>query len=144
MEAEWRIYASANQPPLVQITACRCPAPSHDLGQSWNIVNWTIGNKSLWNRKRNSYIFTDENAFENVVWKMPAISSRPQCVKSYIVASHSNGLIWRFPIFYEMRQCHEYLILITPIYEITVYVIRKHGRCILPKNWAPDFHDSRP
>ena len=30
----------------------------------------------------NSYIFIDENAFENVVWKMAAILSRPQCVNS--------------------------------------------------------------
>ena len=55
-------------------------APSHYLNQCWNIVNWTIGNKSQWNLKWNSYIFTEENAFENVVWKMVAILSRPQCV----------------------------------------------------------------
>ena len=29
---------------------------------------------------RNSYIFIQENPFENVVWKMAAILSRPQCV----------------------------------------------------------------
>ena len=29
---------------------------------------------------RNSYIFIQENAFENVTWKMAAILSRPQCV----------------------------------------------------------------
>ena len=28
----------------------------------------------------NSYIFIQENAFENVVWKMSAILSQPQCV----------------------------------------------------------------
>ena len=31
---------------------------------------------------RNSYIFTQENQFENVVWKMASILSRPQCVNS--------------------------------------------------------------
>ena len=31
---------------------------------------------------RNSYIFIQENPFENVVWKMAAILSRPQCVKA--------------------------------------------------------------
>ena len=56
------------------------PAPSHNLNECWNIVNWTIGNKPQWNLKRNSYIFTEENALENVVWKMVAILSRPQCV----------------------------------------------------------------
>ena len=35
--------------------------------------------------KRNSYIFIQENAFENVVWKMAAILSRPQCVKNWPV-----------------------------------------------------------
>ena len=56
-------------------------APSHYLNQCWNVVNWTIRNKLQWNLKRNSYIFIQENAFENVVWKMAAILSRPQCVK---------------------------------------------------------------
>ena len=58
------------------------PAPSHYLHKCWNIVNWTIRNKPQWNLKRNSYIFTIENAFENVVWKMAAILSRRQCVNS--------------------------------------------------------------
>ena len=31
---------------------------------------------------RNSIIFIQENAFENVVWKMTSILSRPQCVNS--------------------------------------------------------------
>ena len=34
-----------------------------------------------WNLKRNSYIFIQENVFENVVWKTVAILYRPQCVK---------------------------------------------------------------
>ena len=29
---------------------------------------------------RNTYIFVQENQFENVVWKMAAILSRPRCV----------------------------------------------------------------
>ena len=33
--------------------------------------------------KRNSYIFIQENAFDNVICDMSAISSRPQCVKSF-------------------------------------------------------------
>ena len=57
-----------------------CPAPSHYLNQCWIIVNWTIGNKFQWNLNRNWYIFSQENAFQNVVWKMAAILSRPHCV----------------------------------------------------------------
>ena len=37
-----------------------------------------------WNLNRNSFIFIAKNAFENVVWKMAAILSRPQCVKAFI------------------------------------------------------------
>ena len=33
-----------------------------------------------WNFKRNSYIFIQENSFENVVWEVATILSRPQCV----------------------------------------------------------------
>ena len=32
------------------------------------------------NRNRNSYIFYQEHAFENIVWKMAATLSRPQYV----------------------------------------------------------------
>ena len=35
-------------------------------------------NKLQLNFNRNSYIFIQENAFQNVVWKMAAILSRPQ------------------------------------------------------------------
>ena len=56
--------------------------PSHYLHHCWNIVNWTLKNKLYWNFYWNSYIFIQENAFENVVWKMTATLSRPQCVNS--------------------------------------------------------------
>ena len=48
-------------------------APSHYLNHCWNIVNWTLGNKLQWNFNRNSNIFIQENAFENVVCKMASI-----------------------------------------------------------------------
>ena len=40
-----------------------------------------IGNRLQGNFSWNSSIFIQENAFENVVWKMLAILSQPQCVK---------------------------------------------------------------
>ena len=55
--------------------------PSHYLNQCWNIVNWTPRNKLQWNINQNSYIFIQENPFANVIWKMAAILSQPQCVK---------------------------------------------------------------
>ena len=54
--------------------------PSHHLNQCWNIVNWTHGNKFQWNLYRTPNISIQENALENVGWKMSAILSWPQCV----------------------------------------------------------------
>ena len=56
-------------------------APSHYLHQCWNIVNWALRNKLQWDLNWNSYIFIQENTLKNVVRKMMAILSRPQCVK---------------------------------------------------------------
>ena len=44
------------------------------------IRKWTLRNKLQWNLNRNSYVFIQEN--ENVVRKVVAILSRPQCVKT--------------------------------------------------------------
>ena len=57
-----------------------CSAPSHYLNQCWLIVNWTLRNKLQWNLNQITKLFIHENAFENVVWKMAAILSGPQCV----------------------------------------------------------------
>ena len=57
-------------------------APSHYVNQCWFIVNWNLRNKLKWNSNRNSKVFIQENTFENVVWKMAAILSRPQCVNT--------------------------------------------------------------
>ena len=59
---------------------------------------WTLRNKLQWNLKQNSHIFSQENAFENIVCKMAAILSRPQCDNSHRSSStsskwhHSNHL----------------------------------------------------
>ena len=42
--------------------------------------NLTLRNKLQWNFNRYSNIFIQENPFQNVVWKIAAILSRPQCV----------------------------------------------------------------
>ena len=60
--------------------ACRLSATSRYLNQCLDIVNLTLRNKFQWNLHRSLNIFIKENAFENVVWKMAAILSRPQCV----------------------------------------------------------------
>ena len=43
------------------------PAPSHYLNQCWIIVNWTLRHKLQWNPRRTSFIFIQEEEFENVV-----------------------------------------------------------------------------
>ena len=54
-------------------------APSHYLNQCWNIVYWTLRNKHLWIFDRNSNIFIQEGALQNVACEMVSILSRPQC-----------------------------------------------------------------
>ena len=56
-------------------------APSHYINQCWNIVILNIKNKLRWNLQWNSYIFIQENAFENGVCEMATVLSQPQCVK---------------------------------------------------------------
>ena len=56
--------------------------PCHYLNHYWNIVNWALKNKLQWNFNRNSDIFIQENALENVVWEMASILSWPQYVKT--------------------------------------------------------------
>ena len=59
-----------------------CLVPSHHLKQCWNIVNWNPRNKLQWNPNRNSYIFIQENAFENGIYEMAFTLSWPQFVNS--------------------------------------------------------------
>ena len=49
------------------------------------MLEYCLGKKFQWNRNPNLYIFIQENAFENVVWKMAAILSRPHCVNWYLI-----------------------------------------------------------
>ena len=53
--------------------ACRLfgAKPSSEPMQEY--CYWTIMNTIRWNLNRNSYIFVQENAFENTVYEMAAI-----------------------------------------------------------------------
>ena len=61
--------------------ACRLVGAKPLSNQCWNIVYSNTRNKFQWNTERNSYIFIQENSFDNVVYKIAAILSRPQYVK---------------------------------------------------------------
>ena len=63
----------------------------HYLNQCWYIVNWAPRNRRQWNLNRNLNIFTQENAFENVVWKMAAILSRPHCANTKMDRPRTSG-----------------------------------------------------
>ena len=67
------VYIKLNHWGQVHVYALVTKLSSVHLNRCWNIVNWTRRNKLQWNFNRNSYIFIQENAFENVVWKMAAV-----------------------------------------------------------------------
>ena len=59
------------------------------IAASLNAPLWNWCNKLQWNFNRNSNIFIQENAFENVVCEMASILSRPQCVKCILLIIRS-------------------------------------------------------
>ena len=64
--------------PVLQQPSLVCSTPSHYLNQCCIIVNRTLKNRFQSSCIRNPRNFIQENAFENVVWKIPAIFSGPQ------------------------------------------------------------------
>ena len=50
--------------------ACRLVGAKPLSQPMLEIVNLSLGNKLQWNLNQNQYIFIQENAFENDVWKM--------------------------------------------------------------------------
>ena len=84
------MYASVNKSSLVQIMACRLAGPKPLSVPMLGKCCVDPQEQTSMNLNRNSYIFIQENAFENVVWEMVAILSRPQCVKSLATLSSFN------------------------------------------------------
>ena len=77
---------------LAQVMAwCHDPwsylAPSHYLNQCWFIVNWTLGTKLKWSFNKNTKLFFNENASENIVCEMAVILSRGRWVNEVIVSN---------------------------------------------------------
>ena len=83
-----------------------CSTPSHYLNQCCIIVNLALWNTFQSNCIRNLNMFIQENAFENVVWKMSAILSRPQCVNVLFV-----GHIHAYNSCPLSPQCIQWLVL---------------------------------
>ena len=64
-----------------------------------------------WKFNRNSYIFIQENAFQNVIWKMAAVLSRPQYVKLVFIViiciySWPRAIHFNDALFYIIRQAN--------------------------------------
>ena len=97
-----------NKLSLVHILAC-CLV-------GWNIVNWTPRNKLQWNFNPNSYIFIQENVFQNVICKMAAILSLPQCDKT-----PGPFCVSGFPVIYRCRFLNS-LVMCVPL-TLTTYVV---------------------
>ena len=69
--------------------ACRLyTTPSHYLTQCLSIAECTLRNKQKLESKYK--VFIQGNTFEIIVWKMRAILSRLQCVKSRFLSRHVN------------------------------------------------------
>ena len=64
--------------------------PSHYLSTCWNILNWTLTNKLQWN----SYIFIQENSFENIVCEMVDILPQPPWVNNHGWWNFDNEITW--------------------------------------------------
>ena len=82
------------RPSVIQIMTCCLTGAKPLSDQCCDIVNWTPRNKLQWNLNQNLYTFIQENAFENVVWKIVAILSGPQCVKLTTTSWNSNFGAW--------------------------------------------------
>ena len=96
IEVECRIYASVNWPFWFRQWLVAWSAPRHYLNQGWNTVA-PLGTNFAENLILYSNIFIKEKAFENVVRKLAAILSRPQCVDSVVTVSTADrryDILW--------------------------------------------------
>ena len=89
IQMEWCIYASVNKPSLVQTMACHLTGTKPLSEWMLEYCYLILGNKLEWNLK--SYIFIQENPFENVFWKMVSIFSWSQFVKAVKFAMFEVG-----------------------------------------------------
>ena len=106
-------------------------------------IIWTsVGILSIWplgtnfNLNRSSYIFIQENAFENVVWKMVAMLSWPLCViVGDVLTSSGDFLHWKwFP--HDCYFCHfstvvNFAIMVSCVFlwRILDFLLSGHMQC---------------
>ena len=70
-------------PSLVEIMVWHLFSATHSyLNECWLIMKWALGNKFQWHLNGNNIFLKQYNAFENAFFKMAAIVSWPQCVRT--------------------------------------------------------------
>ena len=111
-------------------------APNRYLNQCWNIVYWTPRNKLQWNVNLNSYILSQDNPFENVVWNMVAILSRPQCVNCSVYTTYLH-LLHSDSVIAEQKQTRMYKFLFLSNFCHRYWM---YGCCNRSWNISPVFH----
>ena len=79
----WRLSGGKplSEPMMISLPTHICVTRPQWVNYSTHsVTKHILTNKFQWNLNRNSYIFIQESASENVVWKIAAILTRPQCV----------------------------------------------------------------
>ena len=51
--------------------------------ECWVIANWTLRNKLQWNFNQDTKLFINENAYENIICKMPSLPLVSQVLDIY-------------------------------------------------------------
>ena len=96
---------------IVEVMACRLFGTG-PLSESMLI--YLNKHKLQGNLDRNVMIFTEQNVFENAVWKIEAILFRPQCLRHSQRWHCSDGFNIYWIKSLPMIVCHWYIILQTP------------------------------
>ena len=84
IKAGWHIYASSN-------LAFTGSPTIHHLYQCWLVISWSLANIFPWNLTKYKFIWGKLE--ENIVCKMAAPLSRPQCVKLTSCPSVNEAII---------------------------------------------------
>ena len=100
--------------------ACRLASAKPLSEPMLKYFDWTPENEIQWNFNRNLSIFIQGNAFQDVVWKMAASLSRPQCVKlninwdviKYRSSKYCNSpqISSKFPLYHIDFSIHQFSI----------------------------------
>ena len=96
---------------LVQTMACRLDGAKSFSGPMMKYCELDPLEQTSVKKFRKSYIFIQDNTFENVVWEMVQFFSRSQCVKgpdSTVVGNDETGKYYQYLLQTSSAANHEY------------------------------------